>query len=858
MRRRTRLGYPKTMRTTVFALAALAGAGLSAAGADAALRGNPYPYPFEAMPSIYHDGWIDLNKNGERDTYEDPSADLDDRVDDLLGQMTQQEKVMQLCTLYGYRAVLKDKFPTKQWKARVWKDGVANIDEQGAGWRHRGDKEISDTPARNAHYVNNTQRFFIEQTRLGIPVDFTNEGINGISARHATSFPMPHSQGMTWNPDLIREQGRITGREATALGYSNVYAPILDVARDQRWGRWEGTIAEDPFLVAEIGKALCLGIQEGGAIASPKHYVGYGENKGARGYDSRTDPHITAQTFEAIHFYPFRRVFTEAHPRGVMCAYNDVNGTPVAASPHLLKERLRGELGFRGYVVSDSHAVERLATLHRMAADQKEAHTLRIQSGLNVWTTFTPPDQIAGWINASLDDGTLAMEDVDAMVRDVLRVKFEHGLFDRPYVADPAAADAVVGSAESDRVALQVAREALVLLKNEGPLLPLDPKTLKTVAVLGPNADAACYRPDRYGPTDYAAVSVRKALERALPDAKVLYAKGCDHVSPGWPDSELVPVPITKKERDEQAKAVALAKQADVAIVVLGDNGRTSGESHTRTSLDLPGRQEELLQAVQATGTPTVLVLMHGRPPSINWAARNTPAILSCGLLCRHGGTAVAEALLGRYNPGGKTNGTWLKSAGQIPFNFPAKPKSNYEPTLKNGSYNPGALWPFGYGLSYTTFEVGKPTLTPLTVPGQATLWDTLLLRDPAPRPAGWRVTFTVTNTGKVAGDEVVQLYVSYTKAPTYWFDQMLRGFKRVHLAPGQTKTVTLDLPLDHLKIALGDQTWVLPDEPFEVRLGTSSIHLRWRTLIHGDRVLRTEPVKPTKRPPENVNPLTA
>ena len=853
--------YNWSMKTELVLLSGLLGSVVLAAGADTALKGNPYPYPFEAMPGIYHEGWIDLNKNGEMDVYEDPSAGVEARVEDLLGRMTQAEKVMQLCTLYGYRAVLKDKYPTEAWKSkRVWKDGVANIDEQGAGWRHRGDREVSDTPERNAHYVNNTQRFFIEQTRLGIPVDFTNEGINGASLRHGTSFPMPHSQGMTWNPELIREMGRVTGREARAVGYTNVYAPILDVARDQRWGRWEGTIAEDPFLVAEIGKALCLGIQEGGAISSPKHYVGYGENKGARGYDSRTDPHITAQTFEAIHFYPFRRVFTEAHPLGVMCAYNDVNGMPVAASAHLLKERLRGELGFEGYVVSDSHAVERLATLHRMAADQKEAHNLRIKAGLNVWTTFSPPDAVARAINASLDDGSLAQEDVDAMVRDVLRVKFMRGMFDRPYVADPKSANALVGTAEAARVALQVAREALVLLKNEGNLLPLDAKKLKRVAVIGPNADTGCYRPDRYGPTDYDFVTVRKGLERALAGtgAEVVYAKGCDHVNPGWPDSELVPVPITKKERDEQAKAVALAKSADVAIVVLGDNGRTSGESHTRTSLNLPGRQEELLEAVQATGTPTVLVLMHGRPPSINWAARNTPAILSCGLLCGHGGTAVAEALLGRYNPGGKTNGTWLKSAGQIPFNFPAKPKSNYEPELKNGSYNAGALWPFGFGLSYTTFAIGKPTIEPLTMPGEATLWDRLCFRDPAPMPAGWRVHIPVTNTGKVAGDEVVQLYVSYTKAPIYWFDQMLRGFKRVHLEPGETKTVTLDVPLDHLKIVLEDQSWALPDDPFELRIGTSSIHLKWRTLIKDGKVVRTEAVKPSKRPPENVNPLTA
>ena len=831
------------MKTSLLFVGVACAAAVWAEPADRALAGNPYPFPFEARPEIYHEGWIDLNKNGKKDVYEDPAAPVEARVEDLLGQMNADEKVMQLCTLYGYRAVLKDKFPKKSWAEKeAWKDGAANIDEQGGGWRHRGDKEISDTPARNAHYLNNTQRFFVERTRLGIPVDLTNEGINGISARHATSFPMPHSQGMTWDAPLVREMGRIVGREATALGYTNVYAPILDVARDQRWGRWEGTIAEDPFLVAEIGKAYCQGIQEGGAISTPKHYVGYGENKGARGYDSRTDPHVSPQTFEAIHFYPFRRVFTEAKPLGVMCAYNDVNGVPVAASAHLLKERLRGELGFEGYVVSDSHAVERLATLHRMADDQQEAHELRIRAGLDVWTTFDPPGPVAKHIRDSLAKGTLTMADIDPLVRHVLAVKFRRGLFDRPYVADPAAADAIVGAPEAQAIALQAARECLVLLKNDDATLPLDPATLKRVAVIGPNAGKDVYHPDRYGPTDYHVVSVLEGLQTLLrgTGVEVAYAKGVDHAPPSWPDSELVPVPLTDKERKGIDEAVALAKSADVAIVVLGDIDRTSGESHTRTSLDLPGRQEDLLQAVQATGVKTVLVLIHGRPPSINWAARNTPAILSAGIPCQHGGTAIAEALLGKYNPGGKTNGTWLKSVGQIPLNFPAKPKSNYEPALKRGSYNPGALWPFGYGLSYTTFQVGKPTATP--------------------NPDGsWRVSCPLTNTGKVAGDEVLQLYVSYAKAPIYWFDQMLRGFRRVHLKPGETQTVTFDLPQDHLKIALDDQSWILPDTPFEIRLATSSIHLKWRILVKDGKVARVEPVKPSKKtPPENVNPLTA
>ena len=333
---------------------------------------------------IYKKGWIDLNKNGKKDLYEDPTQDVEKRLDDLLSQMTLEEKASQLVTYYGYRKVLADSLPTEQWKTSVLRYGVANIDEHLNG-------EIYDLERLTAALAE-TQRFFVEHTRLGIPVDFTNEGIRGLTAPRATSFPSMNGLGCTWNRDMAHQMGVVEGTEARVLGYTNVYAPILDVARDQRWGRWEGSIAEDPFLVAELGISMARGIQEQRVVSSPKHYVGYGDCKAARQWDARTDPHITPSEMYYIHEYPFRRVFQEAGALGVMCAYNDYDGVPMSGNYHYLTEVLRGEMRFKGYVVSDSYAIGRMDGVHKVTADGKESCLRALQAGLNVRTEFNAPD----------------------------------------------------------------------------------------------------------------------------------------------------------------------------------------------------------------------------------------------------------------------------------------------------------------------------------------------------------------------------------------------------------------------------------------------------------------------------------
>ena len=797
--------------------------------APAVPRAAAPQYPFPLNTTMYREGWIDFNKDGRKDVYEDPAAPLDARIGDLLRQMTLDEKSCQLATLYGYKKFATDILPTAQWKREIWKDGIANIDQ------HADAELIPETqkPSLHANLLNATQRFFVEQTRLGIPADFTLEGIRGLSARHATSFPSTNAIGSTWDPDLVYRMAEAMADEARAIGYTNVYSPILDVARDQRWGRWEGSLGEDPYLVARMGVSWARGFRDHHLASTAKHFVGYGECRAARQWDTRTDPAITLQTLEMIHLYPFRKAVEEGGLLGVMCAYNDYDGVPMAASYELLTRKLRNEYGFKGYIVSDSSAIERLQTRHFVAADLTEATRLAIDAGLNVRTDFDSPAPHIEAIRQLVRDGRLAEGRVDDLVRDVLRVKFIVGLFDRPYVADPAAADRIVGSAPHRDIALQMSREAMVLLKNDGGLLPLDPAKVRRVALVGPNADNPATVSSHYGPSDVRdqIVTVREGFEKLLAGRQVAvtYAKGCEIRDANWPDSEILPDPLTLEEQRQIDEAVKTVRQADVAVVVLGDQpGVTSGESRSRFSLELPGRQLDLLKAVHATGKPVVLVLVHGRPTAINWAQKYVPAILSASLPGAPGGTAIAETVFGLNNPGGKLNGSWPKHVGQIPLNFPAKPGANVERDVKvtSRAHLLGQLYYFGDGLSYTTFGYSDLQVAP----------------DRSGTASTIQVSARVKNTGAVAGDEVVQLYLRDEVSTDVTYEQVLRGFRRIHLAPGETQQVRFTLTPDDLAYAKHDGTWVVEPGLFKVMVGSSSHDIRLNgsfALLPKDAVLR-------------------
>lgn len=793
-------------------------------------------YQFEKK-SMYKKGWVDFNKNGKMDVYENPDAPIEDRIEDLLSQMTLEEKTCQMVTLYGYQRVLKDDLPTEEWKNSLWKDGMGAIDEHLNGFRQWGlppsTNENVWPASRHAWALNEVQRFFVEETRLGIPVDFTNEGIRGIESFKATNFPTQLGLGHTWDRELIRQVGYITGREARLLGYTNVYAPILDVGRDQRWGRYEEVYGEAPYLVAELGIEMVKGLQQDYQVAATaKHFVAYSNNKGGREGMARVDPQMSPREVEMIHVYPFKRVITEAGLLGVMSSYNDYDGFPIQSSYYWLTQRLRNEWGMKGYIVSDSDAVEYLHSKHRTSKDMKESVRQSVEAGLNVRCTFRSPESYVLPLRELVKEGGLSEATINDRVRDILRVKFLVGLFDDPYQHDLEAADKYVCSKENEEIALRASRESIVLLKNADNTLPLSLGNIRKIAVCGPNADEEKYALTHYGPLAVDVVTVLDGIKaKTAGKAEVLYTKGCDLVDANWPESEIIDYPLTAEEQSEIDKAVAQAREADVAVVVLGGGQRTCGENKSRSSLELPGRQLDLLKAVQATGKPVVLVLINGRPLSINWADKFVPAILEAWYPGSMGGTAVADVLFGDYNPGGKLTVTFPKTVGQIPFNFPYKPYSQVNGGSKPGlngnmSRVNGALYNFGHGLSYTTFQYSDLEISPKVItPNQEVT-----------------VRCKVTNTGKRAGDEVVQLYLRDDISSVTTYDRNLVGFERIHLNPGETREVSFKVLRSSMELLNAQNQWVIEPGTFSLMVGASSTDIRLNgkveVVAYGSRAL--------------------
>lgn len=766
--------------------------------------------------NIYHKSWVDFNKNGKMDVFEDSSKPIDARVKDLLNQMNLDEKTCQTATLYGYGRVLKDEMPTAEWKTKIWKDGIANIDEElnSLPYNKKAVTSYSFPFSKHANAINTVQKWFVEETRLGIPVDFSNEGIHGLCHDRATPFPAPVNIGSTWNKKLVYQAGSIVGREARALGYTNVYAPILDVARDPRWGRVVECYAEDPFLIAELGKQMTLGIQDQGAAATLKHYAVYSVPKGGRDGQARTDPHVAPREMHEMFLYPFRRVIQEAKPMGIMSSYNDWNGEPVTGSYYFLTELLRKQFGFDGYVVSDSEAVEFLSGKHHVAQDYKEAVRQSIQAGLNVRTHFTMPENFILPLRELVKEGSLSMKTLDDRVADVLRVKFKLGLFDDPYVKDPATADKKVHTKAGEELAVQLNRESMVLLKNEKNLLPLDIGKYKNILVTGPLATEIEYTTSRYGPSNNPIISILDGIKAfAGSNAKVNYSKGCDVIDAKWPESEIIPTDLTVEEKTQIDKAVADAKNSDIIIAVVGETDNQVGESKSRTGLNLPGRQLLLLQALHATGKPVVMVMVNGRPLTINWENRYLPAILQAGFPGPSAGKVVAETLFGENNPGGKLTMTYPKSIGQIELNFPFKPGSqagqgkNDDPNGNGKTRVLGALYPFGYGLSYTTFEFSNLQINATEIHQQADV----------------QISVDIKNTGTRKGDEVVQLYLKDLVSSVTTYESVLRGFERVSLAPGETKTLKFVLHPDDLALLDKNMNWTVEPGKFQVMIGNSS-----------------------------------
>lgn len=757
---------------------------------------------------IYHKGWIDFNKNGKMDLYENPKAPLEDRVQDLLSQMTLEEKTCQMATLYGSGRVLKDALPQNNWKTEVWKDGIGNIDEE-----HNGlgafKSEYSFPYAKHVNAKHTIQRWFVEKTRLGIPVDFTNEGIRGLCHDRATYFPAQCGQGATWNKKLIARIGEVEAKEAVALGYTNIYSPILDIAQDPRWGRCVETYGEDPYLVGELGKQMITSLQKYNLVATPKHFAVYSIPIGGRDGKTRTDPHVAPREMRTLYIEPFRMAFQEAGALGVMSSYNDYDGEPITGSYHFLTEILRQEWGFKGYVVSDSEAVEFISNKHKVADTYEDGIAQAVNAGLNIRTHFTPPADFILPLRKAVDNGKISQETLDKRVAEILRIKFRLGLFDNPYRGNGKQAEQIVHSKEHQAVSLEAARQSLVLLKNETNLLPLS-KSIRSIAVIGPNANEQTQLICRYGPANAPIKTVYQGIKELLPHTEVIYKKGCDIIDPHFPESEILDFPKTAEEVQLREEAIRAAKQAEVVVMVLGGNELTVREDRSRTSLNLPGRQEELLKAVCATGKPIILVMLDGRASSINYAAAHIPAILHAWFPGEFCGQAVAEALFGDYNPGGRLAVTFPKSVGQIPFAFPFKPGS--DESSSTSVY--GALYPFGHGLSYTTFTYSDLHISPSHQGVQGDI----------------HVSCKIKNTGKIKGDEVVQLYLRDEISSVTTYTKVLRGFERISLKAGEEQTVHFRLRPQDLGLWDKNMNFRVELGSFKVMLGASSTDIR----LHG------------------------
>jgi beta-glucosidase len=706
--------------------------------------------------------------------YKQSRLPVEDRVRDLLSRMTVEEKARQLDMYRGVSPSVQD---DAQKAADEIKAHGFHPEEAEKVWGTLGVGSIHDLygqPSLN----NDIQTWVMKHTRLGIPALFAEEGLHGFST--GTIFPAQINLAATWNRQMAQQTGAVIAAEARATGVDMLFAPVLDLAREPRWGRVEEDFGEDPYLTGQLGLAYVQGYQgdslatDHTLIAEPKHFAGHGSPESG----TNTSPaHYGERELRTIMLKSFEPAFRQGHAMGTMAAYHEIDGIPVTADPYLLKTILRDEWGFKGFVLSDLGAIERLSGAHRVAATPKDAVILAINSGVDMQFYDFDHKTFQSAIIDGAREGSLSKTALDRAVADVLRVKFELGLFDHPMV-DPAL-NATVHRAQAHLdLSLQSALQSMTLLKNENHLLPLS-KDLKRIAVIGPNAKVARYGDYAPEPDPAAHNDLYSEMQALVPNAEFTFADGKD-------------VPA----------AVALAGGSEVVIMALGERSGISGEGSDRSSLDLPENQEALLEAVAATGKPTVLVLQNGRPLTIAWAAQHIPAILEAWYPGEFGGKAMAMTLFGDNNPGGHLTITFPRSIGVLPdyYNYDISKIHRYV----DGDDTP--VFPFGFGLSYTAFRFdGLRVDAPLLAKGPV------------------RVTVDVTNTGSLAGDEVAQLYVREDVSSVETPERALKGFSRITLRPGETKPVTFEVPQDELAVWNAEKKWVVEPGAYTVWVGDSS-----------------------------------
>jgi beta-glucosidase len=758
--------------------------------------------------------------------YKDAKAPIPARVADLLSRMTLAEKVAQMRGVWAGKGAMLSGLDFDPVKARAnFPDGIGALgrpsDKRGTpgiGQASGGSAATWRTPRQTVEFINALQKWAMEGTRLGIPVLVHEESLHGYMATQATSFPQAIAMAGTFDTDLVRRVHTLIAGEMRARGVFYTLSPVIDIVRDPRWGRIEETFGEDPYLVSEMGVATVEGLQGPGkferlpanhVFATLKHFTGHGQpDSGTNAGPAETSERELRENF----FPPFRAVIERTSIAAVMPSYNEIDGVPNHSNVWLLGKVLRGEWGFDGILSSDYNGIDQLVTLHHVAADDAEAARMALRAGVD---SELPEGQCYATLAEQVAAGKVDPALIDRACARVLTFKMRAGLFDDPY-GDAARTQAVTGNAEGRALALEAARKSLCLLSNRNGTLPLDPAKMGRVAVIGPNHDIVRF--GGYSSVPKQSVTLIEGLRAAAPQADFVTAQGVFITTSD--DRSVDDVELFPRERNQQliAQAVSVAKTADTIVLAIGDTEQTTREGFSvthlgdRDDLDIVGEQNALVDALAALGKPLVVCAINGRPPSWPNVVARADAILECWYSGQEGGTAIAEALLGKINPGAKLPVSVVRDVGQVPLFY------NHKPSARRGYLFDDAapLFPFGHGLSYTTFEISEPRLSAARVASDQSA----------------QVEATVTNTGQRAGDEVVQLYITRTELPVTRPVLELKGFERVTLAPGESKTVRFTLTPAQLAYWDRQMKEVNGPGPVAVHVGNSSANLKSASFV--------------------------
>lgn len=778
-----------------------------------------------AMPAVAGAAAAKAGAQGATPLYKQVNAPLEARVEDLLHRMTLEEKVAQMECLWIKKGDIQnpDTSFSPEKASKAWPHGIGMFarpsDRQLGSSSAAGDSgEVKHRDAREtAEYVNAAQKWALENTRLGIPLFMHEESLHGYVARDATSFPQAIGLASSFDPELAEKVFSAAAREMRARGANLALAPVVDVAREPRWGRIEETYGEDPHLCGVMGKAAVLGfsgdtlpLAKDKVYATLKHMTGHGQPESGTNIGPAN---VGERTLREDFFPPFEKIIKETKIAAVMPSYNEIDGLPSHANRWLLTKVLREEWGFKGVTVSDYMAINELITRHHLAATPKDAALRAVKAGVDV---ETPDPACYPFLAELVREGKVSTKEIDAAVRRILRLKFEAGLFEDPY-ADAAQADARTAAPETIALAREAARRTPVLLKNDGGLLPLDGRKVGKMLLVGTHARDTPI--GGYSDVPRHVVSVLEGLqeEARAQGFQLSYAEGVrlteGHV---WGQDQIV---FTKPEVNARliAEAVEAARQADTIVMVLGDNEQTAREAWAdnhlgdRSSLDLIGQQNDLARAILALNKPTVVLLLNGRPLSVNYLAENAHALMECWYMGQETGHAVADLLFGRANPGGKLPVSIARDAGQLPVFYNRKPSS------RRGYIDDVTtpLYPFGYGLSYTKFEISKPRLEQAKIGTSGST----------------RVQIDVRNVGQRRGDEVVQMYIRDDVSSVTRPLLELKGFQRVTLEPGEQRTVTFDIKPSDLWFYNADMQRVVEPGTFTIFAGPNSVDLKQATL---------------------------